>query len=243
MSVDRRAELRTAVLSGLGVALVGLPVGLVWWLIAPLRQWQVSQGGAFPVAPESEAAIAADGWFAVCSGTAGLVCALLVFARTRHARVGALAGLVGGGLVASVIAWRLGVWLGPASVSDTLRSGLGNGAVFDGPLQLSAKGVLLVGPMASSIAYFALTAGLEPAPRAEGMTGVNGVERTGVRFPVTVLRPGYAIDEVDLFFARLEAGEISPEQAGAVRFGSTRLRRGYDEAAVDAALAGSRAGR
>ncbi|MDQ1667844.1 MAG: hypothetical protein QOH75_3875, partial [Actinomycetota bacterium] len=59
---------------------------------------------------------------------------------------------------------------------------------------------------------------------------------TGPPFPVTVLRPGYAIDEVDELFRRLDGGELSAEDARAVRFSPTRLRRGYDGVSVDGAL-------
>ena len=56
----------------------------------------------------------------VCSATAGLVIALVVFARMRRARLGPLLGLAIGGLAGAILAWRLGVLLGPASIRETV---------------------------------------------------------------------------------------------------------------------------
>jgi len=188
--------------------------------------------GIYLAGGQDEVAIAADGWFAACSATTGLVAALVVFARMRHARLGPLLGLVIGGIAGSVVAWRLGVFLGPGDI-ETSAKGLAPGARFDGPLKLSARGVLFAWPLVSTVAYFALTAGLEP--KVAHAPGAGGV-RDGQRFPVTVLRPGYVINEVDAAFERLDVGQLSTEEMRDLRFASTRLRQGYDEASVDAAI-------
>lgn len=230
MPTDLRAELRAGIGVALGVLVTGVPIGVLWWLVAPLPRLVVRANGIYLTEGETEVAVAADGWFAVCSLTAGLVVALVVFARIRRSRVGALLGLAVGGLLAAVVAWRLGAWLGPGSIRSSAK-GLADQARFNGPLELSAKGVLFTWPIASVVAFFALTAGLEPP-----VTGTAG-ERAGQRFPVTVLRPGYSIAEVDAVFARLHAGDLSTDEARATRFSSGgRWRRGYDEASVDAAL-------
>ncbi|MGZ4638512.1 MAG: hypothetical protein ACXV2J_05565 [Actinomycetes bacterium] len=231
MNAAVRSELRTGAVVTASVAAAGIPVAVVWWLIAPLPQLVVRAGSIYYTEANTEYAVAADGWFAVCTATAGLVAALVVFARARHARLGPLVGLAAGGLLGAVVAWRLGVHLGPGGARDTAK-GLADGTRFDGPLQLGARGVLFAWPLASVVAYFALTAGLEPPELPDA--DVEHV--TGPPFPVTVLRPGYAIAEVDDLFRRLDAGELSPAAPGAVCFSATRLRRGYDEASVDAAL-------
>jgi DivIVA domain-containing protein len=230
VSPDTREELNTGARIALGVLAAGVPAGVVWWLLAPVPRVVVRGPGVFLVNGESETAIAADGWFAVCTATAGLVAALVVFALARRTPVGALLGLSVGGLAAALLAWRLGVLLGPDSVRSSAK-GLADGARFDGPLELSARGVLLAWPLVSVGAYFALTAGLEPPGSRSG-----DLPGGGRRFPVTVLRPGYAIEEVDELLGGVEAGDVTAEQVRAASFSSTRLRRGYDEASVDAAL-------
>jgi DivIVA domain-containing protein len=230
-----RAELRTGVAVALGVAAAGLPTGLVWFLLAPLPRLVVRSNGIF-FASEGETAIAADGWFAVCAATAGLVSALVVFAVIRRARLGALVGLTVGSLLGVLVAWRLGVLLGPAPAREAAK-GLAVGTRFDGPLKVSARGVLLVWPLVAVVAYFALTAGLEPPSRRRGDAAAEGADPSaGRRFPVTVLRPGYVVEEVDDLLRRVEAGRAGAEDIRAAQFTATRLHRGYDEATVDAAL-------
>lgn len=223
-----RSEVRTAALVVGWSVLGGVAVGILWWKLAPLPQVVTRAGGIFLAGGETEVAVAADGWFAACSATAGLVAALLVFARIRRARLGPLVGLALGGILGAVVAWRIGVLLGPDAIRSTAE-GLADGTRFEGPLKLSARGVLFAWPLTSTVAYFALTAGLEPAPA--------GVDQGGRRFPVTVLRPRYSIAEVDDAFGRLDAGLLTAAEVRDLRFPSPRWRKGYDSTSVDAAVA------
>jgi hypothetical protein len=140
--------------------IAGVVTGLVWELVTPLAQFTIDGDRLVSPEVEGETAVAADGWFAVCTGVAGILSAVAVFARVRTARISALAGLTLGGLLASVIAWRVGVPLGP----DSLRAqaaGLYDGDIVSGPLRLSAHGVLFTWPLTAVITYFALAAGLD----------------------------------------------------------------------------------
>lgn len=229
MTPDARSELRTGLAVIAGSLLAALLVGILWRVITPLPHLVTRTNGVFLTGGETEVAVAADGWFAVCSATAGLIGALVVFARMRRARLGPLLGLAIGGLAGAVVAWRLGVQLGPGGVRETVR-GLAPGSEFDGPLKLSARGVLFAWPLTSTVAYFALTAGLEPKP-------TPGADHHGHRFPITVLRPGYLIAEVDDAFVRLDAAELSAAEVRELRFSSSRWRQGYDGTSVDAAVA------
>ena len=153
---------RTVGLVLLACVLVGILTGLVWELVTPLPQFQVVGRRAISSgAIEDETAVAADGWFAVCAGVAGILSAIAVFVRVRSARISALAGLTLGGLLASVLAWRVGVLLGPDSVRAG-AAGMSDGETFSGPLRLSAVGVLFAWPLTALITYFALAAGLDP---------------------------------------------------------------------------------
>jgi hypothetical protein len=226
---DVRSELRTGVAVIGGSLLAALLVGVTWWGVTPLPHLVTRSDGVFLTGGETEVAIAADGWFAVCSATAGLVCALVVFARMRRARLGPLLGLAIGGLVGAVVAWRFGVALGPDDIRETVK-GLAPNTEFDGPLKLSAHGVLFAWPLTSTVAYFALTAGLEPK-------AAPGTDRNGQRFAVTVLRPGYLIAEVDDAFLRLENAQLTADQLRELHFSSSRWRQGYDSTTVDSAVA------
>jgi hypothetical protein len=208
-------------------------VGIVWRVVAPLPHLVTRTDGVFLTGGTPEVAVAADGWFAICTATAGLVGALVVFARMRRARLGPLLGLAIGGLAGAVVAWRLGVALGPGNLRETVK-GLPPNTEFDGPLKLSARGVLFAWPLISTVAYFALTAGLEPKP--------VGGDKHGQRFPITVLRPGYLIAEVDAAFVRIDADQLTADEVRDLHFSSSRWRQGYDGASVDAAVAAAAAG-
>jgi hypothetical protein len=226
MSPDVRSELRTGLFVLAASLLAAVPVGILWFVLAPVPRLVTRSDGVFLSGGDAEVAVAADGWFAVCSATAGLVVVLVVFARMRRARLGPLLGLVIGGLAGAILAWRLGVLLGPAGIRESVK-GLAPGSLFNGPLKLSARGVLFAWPLASTVAYFALTAGLEPKA---------GADHDGHRFPITVLRPGYDIGEVDAAFGRLDAGALSAAELRSLRFASSRWRQGYDGTSVDAAV-------
>jgi hypothetical protein len=142
--------------------LAGLPVGVVWWLLAPLPQVVKRADGLYRAGEGDESSVAADGWFALAALAAGILVALVVYLRTRPGRVGPLLGLVAGGLLGALVAWRTGALLGPGSLVST-AAGLDVGARFQGPLDLSAYGVLLAWPLGGVITYFAVAAGTEAA--------------------------------------------------------------------------------
>ncbi len=145
----------------LACALAGVVAGVVWELLTPLPQFEVAGDRILLPAAEDETGIAADGWFAICAGVAGVVSAVVVFMRVREARISVLAALTLGGLLAAVIAWRVGVAVGPEPVRAG-ADGLSDGESFSGPLELSALGVLFTWPLTAVITYFALAAGLDP---------------------------------------------------------------------------------
>ncbi len=69
-----------------------------------------------------------------------------------------MVGLAAGSLLASVIGWRLGVRLGPSSDVAAHARAVGKGVVFDAPLKLAAKGMLLAWPLAAMAVHLGLTA-------------------------------------------------------------------------------------
>lgn len=137
-----------------------VPTGVAWWLLAPLPRLQVAASGVLVAGGDSEAFIAADAWFAICTATAGVVCAFLAFIAWRGVSPAVLAGLAVGGSLGALAAWRIGAFLGPPPV-DVQAQARSVGALFDGPLELSALGVLVAWPLASVIVYFSLVAGLD----------------------------------------------------------------------------------
>ncbi len=99
-----------------------------------------------------------DGVFTLLGLAFGLVSAVVVFLLRRRGGVPAVVALGLGGLLGSVLAWRLGVWLGPESDVLAHAQAVGKGVTFSAPLKLSAKGALLAWPFAGLLVHLGLTA-------------------------------------------------------------------------------------
>ncbi|MEU2058777.1 AAA family ATPase [Streptomyces sp. NPDC013455] len=171
-----RTELREAAVVTVAVALGGVLLGLLWWWLAPRvplvgdeidKSWVV-----YLKDTEGEQAVGVDGTFILLGLAFGLVSAVVVFLLRRRGGVPLVVALGLGGLLGSVLAWRLGVWLGPESDVLAHARAAGKGVTFSAPLKLSAKGALLAWPLAGLLVHLGLTALFGPRdpepPYAEG---------------------------------------------------------------------------
>lgn len=164
-----RQEARDAVVVTLAVAVLGVALGLLWLWLAP-RVPLISDGDAvFLKHPEGEEAMGADGTFVLLGLGLGALAGTAVFWLRRQGGVGLVVGLAAGGLVAALIGWKLGVWLGPTSDLAAHAKDVGEGKAFDAPLKLEAKGALLAFPFAALAVHLAFTAAFgkrDPEPPA-----------------------------------------------------------------------------
>lgn len=173
-----RAELRAGLLVGLGCAVAGVLVGVVWRLVVPLAVLEKDATGVLQVGG-AETEVAADGWFAVCAAVAGVVAAVAAALLLRSGRLGALVGLTVGGLVGAVVAWRVGLLLSPPELAASAKAAR-VGDTFEGPLRMSAYGVLLAWPTAAVITFFAIVAGLDVDSHGSERAGrAEPADRTG----------------------------------------------------------------
>lgn len=137
------------------LAALGLLVGTVWELVAPRLDFLVTKKGTgYQIYPESEALVAADGWFALIGAGVGLAsgAALWWWRRARGPLV--LLGLAAASLLGSYIAWKFGGYLGrhpTRAEAATLLATVGN--VLHEPLRLQAKAVLLFQPAGAVLGY------------------------------------------------------------------------------------------
>lgn len=155
---ETRAELRQAAVVLVAVTVAGVLLGLLWAWLAP-RVPLISDGKAVYLKnTEGEQAIGADGWFGLLGLCLGALSAAAVFLWRRAGGIAIVVGLAVGSLLASVVGWRLGIRLGPTSDVVAHARAVGKGVVFDAPLRLGAKGMLLAWPLAAMAAHLGLTA-------------------------------------------------------------------------------------
>lgn len=151
-----------AAIVALLVTVAGLLLGLLWVWLAP-RVPLISDGSTvFLNDSEGEEAIGADGTFALLALAFGLVSALAVFFFRKRGGVPLVLALAVGGLLGSLVAWRLGVWLGPSDDVVAAAKKAGKGVTFDAPLKLAAKGALLAWPVAAMVVHLGVTAVFGP---------------------------------------------------------------------------------
>ncbi|MFI6806053.1 AAA family ATPase [Streptomyces luteogriseus] len=157
-----RTELREAAVIAVAVALGGVLLGVLWWWLAPHvplvgdvveKNWVV-----YLKDTEGEQAIGVDGTFTLLGLGFGAVSAMVVFLLRRRGGVPLVVGLALGGLLGSLLAWRVGVWLGPAEDVIAHAREVGRGVTFTAPLKLGAKGALLAWPLAALVLHLGLMA-------------------------------------------------------------------------------------
>ncbi|CCK30763.1 hypothetical protein BN159_6384 [Streptomyces davaonensis JCM 4913] len=157
-----KVEVREAAVVTVAVAVAGVLLGVLWWWLAPRVPLvgDVVEGGwaVYFKDTEGEQAVGVDGTFALLALGFGAVSALAVFLVRRRGGVPLVVGMAVGGFLGSLLAWRVGVWLGPAQDVIAHAKDVGKGVTFSAPLELDAKGALLVWSIAALVVHLGLTA-------------------------------------------------------------------------------------
>lgn len=155
------AEVRQAVVTVVAVALSGALLGVLWWWLAPSVPLVGEVAGdkwvVYLKNSEGEQAVGVDGVFTLLALAFGGVSALVVFLLRRRGGVPLVVALGVGGLLGSVLAWRVGVWLGPAQDVIAHAKDVGRGVTFSAPLKLGAKGALLAWSLSALVVHLGLT--------------------------------------------------------------------------------------
>ena len=146
-----RADLRAAGTTIVALAAAGLPLGLLWWGLAPRAEFRITAQGPVPVGrPSAELLVADDAVFALLLAGAGLLAGLAMWLRRRHRGVAAVVALALGMLAAAAVAWQLGQLLG-AGPPEAALSEVGGRVTTS--LTLGSLPALAVGPFAAVLAY------------------------------------------------------------------------------------------
>jgi hypothetical protein len=183
---DRRTVGAALVVIGALVGF-GILVGVVWSLIAPTVVLEVVENGLRDVAFQSGRFFIAESVFGILAAAAGLLAALVARRWIREMGWPVVVALAIGGLLASIVAWRVGVWLGPDGPDGTMLV-IGDQAEL--PLRLRSSGLLLVWSITSlAVALVATTlddrinhseigeVGQEQLPRPEPADSIEAATR------------------------------------------------------------------
>ena len=148
---ELRADLRAASLLTAVLAACGLPVGLLWWVLAPRVDVRVTADGLVPLgAPPQELAVADDSVLVLLLVGLGLLAGAVAWRVRRLRGVAVLVALALGASLAAVLAWQVGELLAPApSEAELARID----AVVTTPLRLAALPALAAAPFSALLAY------------------------------------------------------------------------------------------
>jgi Protein of unknown function (DUF2567) len=150
-----RQDWRTLVTLLLGLAVIGAPLGVLWWGLAPRADFRVTSTGPVVIGHPSEELLAADdATFVLILGAVGLLAGLGAWLVRRRRGVAGLLGAAFGTLAASAMAWQVGELLGPGPTKAALRQV--GGRVTTG-LSLGSLPALAVGPFLAVLVYVVAT--------------------------------------------------------------------------------------
>ncbi|MCG8971174.1 AAA family ATPase [Streptomyces sp. CL12-4] len=154
-------EVRQAAVTLVAVALSGVLLGVLWWWLAPSVPLvgDVVDGSwvVYLKDSEGEQAVGVDGTFTLLALGFGALSALVVFLLRRRGGVPLVVALGVGAFLGSLLAWRVGVWLGPGQDVIAHAREVGKGTTFSAPLKLGAKGAWLAWPFAALVVHLGLT--------------------------------------------------------------------------------------
>jgi hypothetical protein len=134
------------------IALLGVPLGLLWGVVSPHAPVVVTRDGAVLAGFRQEVFVAADGTFALIGLLAGLVVGAGVYLWRRARGPWVAIGVALGSLAGGYVAWKTGHQIGLDDFRRLVEDGR-IGQRFVRPVDLRAKGVLFVQPLVAVIVY------------------------------------------------------------------------------------------
>lgn len=146
------ALMRSAALTVFALVLGGLLSAVLWSQLADPPMASVQAAQVFTGGDELSRQFGVEVTFAWSSALPALPIGALAGARWhRHGWVQAVAVMVGG-IVAGLLAWRLGLMWGPGELADRLATAA-VGDRLPNALQLDSLGLLLTAPVAALIGF------------------------------------------------------------------------------------------
>ncbi|MUL40810.1 hypothetical protein FZ103_06375 [Streptomonospora sp. PA3] len=141
-------------------AALGVPLGLLWWLLAPRPRVTVGRDGGILPFPVSETNFAVDGYFTLIMMGAGLLCGYGVYLlqyrlAARDAtdlRMACLLGMAAGSAIGSLAAWQVGTLIDAGDFQRAVEAAE-PGEVIRSGLRLHALSALVAWPFVAVLQY------------------------------------------------------------------------------------------
>ncbi len=137
-SLGGRPAIRAAAFTVWVLALAGVGYGALWAALSPSETLEVRDDGVYLLLAQGEGRIGSQLVFAGIGVAVGLLAAVRCWRRARFP-IPMTAALTVGGLLAALVAWQVGLLLGPADIDPEAAVG----SLLDAPLVIDAYGVLL----------------------------------------------------------------------------------------------------
>jgi hypothetical protein len=157
----RRVVAEAAVASA---AVAGV-VAVAWAALVPDILVEVTGDGVRLGMAQAALLFGVDGWFAVLGAVAGLLLGAVLLIRHRATPVVAVVATVVAALGGSLLAWRVGVLLGPDPVERRAAT-VDDGTTLPLDLGIEAHGVLLAWPLGVVVAVLVVGFLLDEPPPA-----------------------------------------------------------------------------
>ena len=146
-----RADLRSSAVLVVALAMLGLPAGVLWWLLAPRADYRITADGPVVLGqPSEELVVADDAVLVLVLAGVGLLCGAAAWWLRRRRGVATVLALAVGCLLTGVVAWQIGELLG-AGPSEADLADVGN--VVTTSLTLGSLPGLALAPFAAVLAY------------------------------------------------------------------------------------------
>jgi hypothetical protein len=135
----------------LGLAVVGIPAGLLWWGLAPRADFRITGDGPVVIGnPSNELLVADDAVFTLVLAAVGLLAGAAAWRLRRRRGVATVIALAFGALLTALVAWQVGRLLGAGPSEAELAE---VGARVTTALRLNGLPALAVAPFTAVLAY------------------------------------------------------------------------------------------
>lgn len=134
-----------------GLAVAGVPLGVLWWLLAPRADFRITSGGPVPIGnPSEELLVADDSVFVLILAVLGLAAGIGTWLIRRRRGLSGLLGVSTGTLAAAAVAWQIGELLGHGPSRAALTH---VGGQVTSRLSLGSLPALAVGPFVALLVW------------------------------------------------------------------------------------------